>query len=369
MSKDQFIQHVQTIHSQIAALHRQIMQLPQAQEQEEKVAEVMDAIAASLDNLQLIHEQMQTLLEARDVVEEQLIKYNESLVAKHQLYYDLFQFAPDGYLLTDSNGLILEANQAAATLLNVLQKYLIGKPLAIFVPQKERQVFRIQLNQLSQLNQVQDWEIFMCPRDGEPFVAHLTVAPVRDSSGNLVSLRTCIRDVSKYKQIVAKPLQLLESERYVPVETQTETNDVASSAVPLVLPRSLDGLQVLIVDDEADVREFITAVLEAHGIRVTAVSTAAEALETLERFRPDVLVSDIRMPGENGYSLIRKVRELETLKGWHIPATAFTAYVAEDREKALRAGFESHLHKLASPEELVETVTRLAGQSRNSLEH
>lgn len=119
---------------------------------------------------------------------------------------------------------------------------------------------------------------------------------------------------------------------------------------------------MLIVDDEADVRDFITAALELHGVRVTAVATAAAALERLEQFRPDVLVSDIRMPDEDGYSLIRKVRELEARWGGHIPAAALTAYLNEDRDKALAAGFEAHLHKLAQPIELVELVAQLANR-------
>ncbi len=180
----------------------------------------------------------------------------------------------------------------------------------------------------------------------------MKVAIARDVSGNITALQIGIRDISQYKQADGLPLQLL---------TQQDALAQDTTAVPS-LPSSLDGLQVLIVDDEADAREFISAVLESHGMRVTTVATAAAALEVLEQFRPDVLVSDIRMPDENGYSLIRKIRELEAEKGWHIPAAALTAYLAEDREKAISAGFESHLHKLAQPKELIEMVARLAGR-------
>ncbi|WP_392436041.1 response regulator [Chlorogloeopsis fritschii PCC 9212] len=121
-------------------------------------------------------------------------------------------------------------------------------------------------------------------------------------------------------------------------------------------------MQVLFVDDEADAREFITTVLEQHGILVTAVNSVAEALEVLERSRPDVIISDIRMPDEDGYALIRKVKALEAEKGWQIPTAALTAYLAEDRAKAIKAGFQSHLHKLAEPTELVAMVAQLAGR-------
>ena len=351
MSEEQFIQHFQATHAQLTALHGYVM--PCLQGQQEQIAEIFAAIAASLESLQLSYEEMQTSLEASTVIEEELLQQSEQVVVERQRYYDLFHFAPDAYLLTDANGLILEANAAARKLLNIPQNFLIRKPLIVFVAQEDRQVFRSYLSQLSQVEGVQDWEFSLCPRDGELFAAQLNVAVVRDLSDNITALRIGIRDISQYKKTVAQPLQLLEQQQD---EVALDTTPVSS------LPRSLDGLQVLIVDDEADAREFITAVLETHGIRVTAVATASEALAALEEFRPDVLVSDIRMPDENGYSLIRKIRQLEAEKGWHIPAAALTAYLAEDREKALAAGFESHLHKLAQPTELVEMVARLAGR-------
>ncbi len=351
MSEYQLIQHFQALQSQMAALHRYRMQLPQ--EQQEQIAEILKAIAACLDSLQVSYEQMQTNLEASQVIEEQLLQQTEQVVAERQRYYDFFQFGPDAYLLADAYGLILEANAAARKLLNIRQESLVRMPLAGFVPLVERQAFRSYLNQMRQLQPVEDLEISLCPRDGQPFAAGLKVTIARDSSGDIEALRIGIRDISQYKQAVAQPLQLLEQQQDVLAQ---DTTPVFS------LPRSLDGLQVLIVDDETDAREFITAVLESHGIHVTAVATTAEALATLEGFRPDVLVSDIRMPDDNGYSLIRKIRQLEAEKGWHIPAAALTAYLAEDREKALAAGFESYLHKLAQPTELVEMVARLAGR-------
>lgn len=126
---------------------------------------------------------------------------------------------------------------------------------------------------------------------------------------------------------------------------------------------SLDGLRVLVVDDEADIREFITVVLESHGMSVKAVASAAAALEVLKEFRPDVLVCDIRMPGGSGYDLIRQIRDLEAKEGGHLPATAITAYQDEDWEESRKAGFEAHLHKFAQPIEWVETITKLAGQT------
>ena len=129
------------------------------------------------------------------------------------------------------------------------------------------------------------------------------------------------------------------------------------------LAHSLNGLRVLVVDDEADTREFITVVLESYGICVQAVASTTDALAALEVFQPDVLVCDLRMPGGGGRDLIRQIRALEVRQGRHLPATAITAYQEEDWEESLKAGFEAHLHKFAQPSEWVETVAQLARQA------
>ena len=123
---------------------------------------------------------------------------------------------------------------------------------------------------------------------------------------------------------------------------------------------SFTGLQILVVDDEADARELIATVLEEYGARVTAVASAAEALEAVEKLQPSVLVSDIGMPGENGYSLIRKLRNIEAERGGKIPAIALTAYArSEDRAAAIAAGFQVHLPKPFEPNQLAAVVANV----------
>ena len=122
----------------------------------------------------------------------------------------------------------------------------------------------------------------------------------------------------------------------------------------------LAGLRVIVVDDEADAREVIKAVLERSGASVTAVGSCVEALEALERTAPDVLVSDLGMPGEDGFALIRKVRERERGHGQRVAALALTAYARfDDRAKALSAGYQRHLAKPVAPEDLVAAVESL----------
>jgi len=127
---------------------------------------------------------------------------------------------------------------------------------------------------------------------------------------------------------------------------------------------SLQGLKVLVVDDEADTRELIREVLKECGSEVILSRSAAEALEALEQYKPDILISDLGMPDEDGYSLITKIRALPSERGGHIPAAALTAYArAEDRMRVLRSGFQFHLPKPVDSAELVTVVASLAGRA------
>jgi signal transduction histidine kinase/CheY-like chemotaxis protein len=125
-------------------------------------------------------------------------------------------------------------------------------------------------------------------------------------------------------------------------------------------PETLTGVRVLIVDDEQDTRALISTVIAQSGAEVTACATAGEALETLKTWRPHILMSDIGMPGEDGYALIRNVRALPPERGGRTPAAALTAYARdEDRGRALAAGFQLHLAKPFSPRELLAAVSEL----------
>ncbi|MDQ3802377.1 MAG: PAS domain S-box protein [Acidobacteriota bacterium] len=126
-------------------------------------------------------------------------------------------------------------------------------------------------------------------------------------------------------------------------------------------PERLDGLRVLVVDDEPDARELLSAGLGQCGAQVSTASSAREALEAVAGAKFDVLVSDIGMPGEDGYELIRRVRALPPGAGGRTPAVALTAYArAEDRLRAMRAGFEIHLSKPVELTELVVVIANLA---------
>jgi PAS domain S-box-containing protein len=156
-------------------------------------------------------------------------------------------------------------------------------------------------------------------------------------------------------------------------DEHVQTVDVAPTEDPLEEPPaevtmpSLAGVHVLVVDDEPDARELIEHVLLRCGAKVTLASSAAEAVGLLQERRPDVLLSDIGMPGEDGYSLIRRVRSLPDEQLARTPAAALTAFArVEDRERAIREGFQLHVSKPAEPAVLANAVAELAGRKFES---
>jgi signal transduction histidine kinase/DNA-binding response OmpR family regulator len=129
--------------------------------------------------------------------------------------------------------------------------------------------------------------------------------------------------------------------------------------------KPLTGVRVLVVDDEPDNRDFLTFVLENSGAIAMSVPSPSLALQALPTFQPDILVSDIGMPFESGYSLLRKIREMEAEEIRNIPAIALTAYARpEDRNQALDAGFNEHLTKPIEPDQFIDVVVEVIRGNR-----
>jgi CheY-like chemotaxis protein len=135
-----------------------------------------------------------------------------------------------------------------------------------------------------------------------------------------------------------------------------------STSVMAHAPR-LEGLRLLAVDDESDSLAMVTEVLRGFGAHVTQASSAQEAFERFCQHCPDVIISDIGMPGEDGYSLIRRIRALGSEQGGRTPALALTAYArSEDAERAFAAGYQMHLAKPVEPAQLATVVASLSGR-------
>jgi PAS domain S-box-containing protein len=148
----------------------------------------------------------------------------------------------------------------------------------------------------------------------------------------------------------------------LPLKSEETMQICDEVAVPpaSVVKRMLDGIRVLVVDDEADNREFITYTLEQQGADVTAVGSAKETLIRLAQSTPDILISDIGMPEVDGYRLIQQVRAMSSESLRSLSAIALTAYAGDgDRQQALAAGFQAHLAKPVDPAQLVGAILEL----------
>jgi CheY-like chemotaxis protein len=121
---------------------------------------------------------------------------------------------------------------------------------------------------------------------------------------------------------------------------------------------------VLLVDDEADARTLISRFLTECKAEVLAVASADEGLDAIADFAPNIVISDIGMPGKDGYQFIREIRERDATSGRKTPAVALTAFArSEDRTRAMMAGYQVHISKPIEPQELLATVGSLAGRT------
>jgi len=188
---DQFVQRTHRMYRRLADLYDNLNNMP-----------VMpDTLPRALVELGSASEIMNLATQELHLQNEELIQTRNLLETERQRYQDLFEFAPDGYVVTDGSGIIQEANCAAAKLFNYLQQYLVGKPIINFVTLEDRQTFRGFLIQLSESNKVKELVIRMQKRGDELFDAAMTVGVVRDQQGKLIALRWLVRDITERQQV------------------------------------------------------------------------------------------------------------------------------------------------------------------------
>ena len=232
-------------------LQSEINQRQQSQQAYHQASiELEKQVALSTAELLKVNQELSTSLEEQTVFEEELRQQNEELLIAHenaklqqQRYEDLFEFAPDAYLVTDANGKIQEANRAASNLLGVSRKYLIGKPIFVFIAKPNRQSFGTQLNLLER---VEDWECDIKPRKSTPMNATITMTSIHDRSGKLVGKRLMIRDITEKKLLEA---QFLRAQRLESLGTLASgiAHDLNNILTPILtgsqlLPRKLPDL-------------------------------------------------------------------------------------------------------------------------------
>ena len=163
---------------------------------------------------------------------------------------------------------------------------------------------------------------------------------------------------------VKLPLRIIHDTSHLQSGTFEQEPPMSSDGLESECPSSLKGLRLLIVEDEPDSRELLIHLLKECEAEVKAVASVREALALIEQWQPDLLVSDIEMPEEDGYSLIRKVRLMDGQRGGRLPAVALTAHArGQDRMRALKAGFDAHVAKPFEVDELITVLGSLAKRS------
>jgi signal transduction histidine kinase/ActR/RegA family two-component response regulator len=148
-------------------------------------------------------------------------------------------------------------------------------------------------------------------------------------------------------------LPIREAEQHVPAQVAVGRRTRATTV-------DLDGTHVLIVDDEPDARELLRVMLANTNARISEAESAAEALRIYSEDRPDIILADVAMPGQDGYALLRAIRALPRGEGRHARAVAVSAYARrEDRQRALKAGFNDHVCKPVQPDDLYDAIERV----------
>jgi CheY-like chemotaxis protein len=158
----------------------------------------------------------------------------------------------------------------------------------------------------------------------------------------------------------------------LPLVVEQETHEFSEqnftgSVVESDTKSLLNGVRVLLVEDNEDSREMLKTMFDQHGMKTIAVDSAAAALSEIKKIQPDILISDVGLPGEDGYELIGKIRQLPFDQGGAIPAVALTGYASsQDRARAFAVGYQEHLSKPVDIDKLLELVKQLVVPSESS---
>ncbi|MGF1935308.1 MAG: ATP-binding protein [Nostoc sp. ChiQUE02] len=201
MNLDDLALQIQNMRKRVALLQRQ--------SEQQKVQEDIELVSAILKEVHLALEELQIANEELQQQNEELFSTQQALVAQRQRYQELFEEVPDAYLVSDTKGVIQEANSAATTLLNISKSFLLGELLETYVLEKEIIAFHLKLTHLRDRAEtpdwkMQEWEVNLRPRNRTPIIAAVKVVAIRNQQGKLVGLRWLLRDISETKRTQAK---------------------------------------------------------------------------------------------------------------------------------------------------------------------
>jgi PAS domain S-box-containing protein len=190
MSSDAFTRQIEEAYLRLEALQKRASG---PGEQQASIPELMESLSTALEELHVAGAELQQQ-------NEELIAARHAIETERQRYQELFEFAPDGYLVTDAGGVIRESNRAAAILLGVSQQLLVDKPVSVFVSTEDHARFYGHLGRISDSTETLDWEFSLRPRERAAFPASVTIGIARDVAGRVIGLRWLIRDITERKR-------------------------------------------------------------------------------------------------------------------------------------------------------------------------
>ncbi|WP_008310603.1 putative bifunctional diguanylate cyclase/phosphodiesterase [Leptolyngbya sp. PCC 6406] len=291
-----------------------------------------DLMSEALKELYFVLEELQTSDEELQLQNQALVRTHHDLRVERQRYQDLFDLAPDGYIVTDRKGIIQEANYAIASMLQASQDFLIGKPLVLFVTEEARAEFHTKLLELCRFNgsdkpRMKDWHVQICPRHDPPFEGALTLSITRDLAGKVSSFRWLFRDITQQKQTEAT----IRHQAFYDTLTGLPNRAFFNACLPQVLAQA-DRQQALVALLFLDLDEFkaINDTL-GHAVGDLLLQEVAQRLSTCFR-EGDTLV---RWGGDEFTVILHPVETAEAV-----------ADACERVLESLREPFEIHSHPL-----------------------
>jgi PAS domain S-box-containing protein len=324
-----FLQRTEVLHKRLTDLYQTVTVLPWIPP---------DLLPEAFKELYGTSRVVQLAVEELYQQNEELIQTRDFLEAERQRYQDLFEFAPEGYLVTNAEGIIQEANLVVARLLNISKHFLVGKPIINFVPLEERHYVRSQLIQLCQSDKVRELVIRLQQRHGESFDAALTVAVVRNQQGKAISLRWALRNISECRQeltlennnsdlmgdrpmqkyskgenIPVNPLEILYVyQGFVKLSTFCETGEeivIGLATAGMVFGSSMTSLNIYQVTALADIE-----LVSIHVAEIAAKPTLSHALlpkikQRLQQTEAFLVISGRRRVQERLHHLLQLLKQ------------------------------------------------------------
>ncbi len=214
MNLDNFIKQVESVNIRIGDLYKGV---------EPNLPIPTQTMPTAFKELGIVSEELQVALEELQQQNEELRSAQIALEVQYRRYQELFEFAPNAYMVTDEQGIIQEANCVAANIFNVSQRFLIGKPLVLFIAEEKRQEFHVKLTELQQGKDKAKWSLHCLPRNLQPFKADLIIAKISDWEDKLIGLRICVYNVENKLPLQQKNSTFKPEQSKPPTNSQKHT--------------------------------------------------------------------------------------------------------------------------------------------------